>query len=306
VKQNKKKNLVQKRMDQGLIALLLVAVIALGGALLQTFKPDFISEATSNALSAMTLALIGIFLSVNGVRLFLALNAREGFEDLKGLEKWKAMTERYQMEEVCSLYTDMYSKIQAVEKGAPPGEVLTDAQARERTDKRFSELMTVPLLSCKSLSDAIAATTEVALVESLSSLKESLLVQIYQTALALRSLLIQSYNQVEDAERTRREGFQDQALCTEDQAKERRAAAKPRVSEEAQRCRLPEEVPKEKLEETIDSLLQRMEAAFDTYAKATPIKDPLSKVVEDCRYWKGELDKKKNEAEATSNKYKIR
>lgn len=302
-------------MDLGLIALLLVAVIALFGALLQTFQPDFISEATSNALSAMTLALLGIFLSVNGVRIALALNAREGFEGLSPVEEWGSLVSQYKIQEVCELYTDVYEKIRAVEKGAPPEEVLSDAQAREKADKIFSDVMTVSPIPCGQVMEAIASKTEAKLLETLLVLPNALLVQVYETVFACRSLLIRSYLQIEDAERRAKEeaenqeeeGFEDPPLCTPEQTQERREAAKqPPVSEEAQRCQLPEEVPKEKQEDLLKNKLNTFQMIFQGYQIQKKVKETVPKILDDCIYWRGRLNAKKQEAEDKSNSYVFR
>lgn len=302
-------------MDQGLVALILVAVIAVGGSLLQTFKPDVISPATSNALSAMTLALVGIVVSVNLLRLGLTLNAREGFQGTSPVDEWASLASEFKIQEVCDLYADIYEKIRVVEKGAPPDEVLSDAQSREKTDKIFSEVMAVSPIPCGKVTEALASKTEVELLETLLVLPDALLVQVYESALACRSLLIRSVNRIEDAERRAKEeqekreeeGFEDAALCTPQQSEERREAAKkPPVSEEAQRCQLPEEVPKEKQEDLLKSKLNQFRSTFQAYQIQKKVKESLPAILDDCRFWKARLDAKKKEAEDKSNSYVFR
>jgi hypothetical protein len=288
-------------MDLFSLALAFLGVVVVLGALVQTFIPGWISEQTSDSLSALTLAIVGIVISTWGMMLFLQRKNREGFQTQSGLDRWKTFAETQRLEDVCSLYTDLYEKIKAVEKGTPPDTVLTDAQAREKTDQRFASRMSVPPLPCGKVSEALKATTDATLAPVLLQLPTSLGVQSYETAVACRSLLIESYGTYQDAKRRAEEGFDD--LCTEDQLQEQKAAeSKPPLSDEAKRCKKPDEVPPEQLKATIDERLSTLEQVV----AASTRKDPLGKVIDDCLYYRTELEKEKKKAEDTSNKYQFR
>lgn len=292
-------------MDLSTLALSFLGVVVVLGALVQTFFPSWISEQTSDSLSALTLAIVGIVISTWGMMLFLQRKNREGFQSQTGLDRWKTFAETQRLEDVCSIYTDLYEKIKAVEKGTPPDTVLTDAQAREKADQRFASRMSVSPLSCAKVSEALKATNDVTLTPLLLELPDSLGVQSYETAFACRSLLIESYGAYQDAKRKaeedKDEGFED--LCTEDQLQEKEAAeSKPPLSQEAKTCKKPDEVPPEQLKAKIDEKLSKMEQVI----AASNRKDPLGKMIDDCRYYRTELEKEKKKAEDTSNKYQFR
>lgn len=296
-------------MDFFTLALAVLGVVVSLGALVQTFAPGVISQQTSDSLSALTLAIVGIVLSTWGMMLFLQVKNREGFQSQDGLTRWKAFAETQRLEEICTLYTDIYAKVMAVEKGTPPDTVLTDAQAREKTDAIIAAKMKGEPLPCAKVADALQATTDQALLPLLLELPDALGVQAYETAVACRSLLIDAYMKYmyakmkaeEEKKKQEEEGFED--LCTEEQLQEKKAVEEtPPLSQSAKTCKKPDEVPPEQLKKTAEDKISKMEqiAAFSQR------KDPLGKVLQDCYAYKAQMEKEKKEAEDKSNSYKFR
>jgi hypothetical protein len=282
----------------------IVAGMAIVGATIETFAPGTLSETVQINLKALTIAMIGILFSFLLLFSLLSFRIREGFEESQYEAKWNELVEANKVEDVCSLYTDIYEKILTVEKGAPGGETKTDAQAREATDARFASVMTQKPVSCslfKELQETKGNLTSFFLV--ITKTPDSFFPQVYDTANGCLRLLIDQYNQVQSAEQRRVEGFQD--LCTEEQAKERREFLKQtNPNEDFKKCLLPEEIPEDKKKSTVETKLSKLETSWNEYKKT--IKTPISKILEDCAYYKGELDKKKKEAEDLSNKYDLK
>jgi hypothetical protein len=286
------------------IQIQIIAGIAIGGALVETFMPGLITEKLKTDLSAITIAVLGILFSFGLLMLLLKARVREGFEDTDLIIKWDMLLSSNRMKDVCDTYTEMYDRMVTVEKGAPPEQQKTDAQAREVVDKYYSDRMSVSPLSCSQVEDIRNAKTLDAVYLLLPKIPDNLLIQNYETAAACRSLLIDNYLKLQDAENKRKEGFQDVALCTDKEAKERRAFVERKpLSEQAQKCMLLEEIPGEKKRDVIEKKLNTIQKIYEVYSKQTTTKDSLSKVLEDCTYYKGKLEEKKQEAEATSNKY---
>ena len=286
------------------IQLQIIAGIAVVGALVETFFPGLISEKLRDDLSVLTIATLGILLSFLLLMLLLKVRIREGFEETELPSKFQSLLSSNQAKDVCDLYTDMYDKMVTTEKGAPPEEQKTDAQAREVVDKQFRDQMSVNLVSCPLVTKLGEANSLDTLYELLPTLPDNLLVQIYETAAACRSLLIANYLRIQDAENKQKEGFEDILVCGDEAAKERKAflERKP-LSQEAQQCMLVEEIPAENKRLVLEDKLNKLTSTFELYKQTKSIKDSISKVLDDCNYYKQKLEEKKKEAEATSNRY---
>lgn len=291
-------------MESVSIQLQIVAVLAIVGALIETFLPGFFSENAKSTFTVITIVIIGVLLSFLLLMWFLKLRVREGFEDALYLTRWKRLMQENKTKEVCELYKEIYDKMYTVEKGAPPLEVKTDAQAREAVDAKFAKLMVVKPMAC----DQIERLNESTRLDSfyLNSVKipQNVLIQVYETAVACRSLLKETYDRIKDAEKKREEGFQDKPLCEDKAAEERRQflERKP-LSKEAEQCLLPEEIPAQQKEKVVITRLDNIESTFESYMKVKPIKDPITKVLDDCKIYKTEIDKKKKETEALFGKF---
>lgn len=291
-------------MDSISTQLQIVAFLAITGALIETYIPGFFSDEAKSNFTVITILLIGVLLSFLLLMSLLKLRVREGFEDALYLTRWKRLMEENKSKEVCDLYTEIYEKMYTVEKGAPPLEVKTDAQAREAVDAKFAKLMVVKPMSCDQITKVNEATRLDSFYQTSMKIPQNVLQQIYETAVACRSLLKESYDKIKDADNRRKEGFEDKPLCEDPVAEERRQflARKP-LSKEAEQCILPEEVPAEQKEKMVLTKLDNIESTFDSYMKLKPIKDPITKVLDDCKMYKEEIDKKKKETEALFGKF---
>jgi hypothetical protein len=286
------------------IPLQIVAVLVSIGALGETFFPGLFSEQLKKNLTSITIAMIGILLSFVFLMWFLKLRVREGFTTFDFQTVWNSLITSNKVEEVCALYTEIYEKMLAVEKGAPPEPVKTDAQARESVDAKFASVMTEKPISCHHVKECTVAKDLDSFYIAIQKLSPRTLVQNYETAIACRRLLIDSYLQVQQAEQRREEAFQDKPLCDEGVAKERKAyLERNTLSEAAQKCQLAEEIPTPNKEAIVRQRLSSLESTFTSYYDSLQKKESIQKILEDCAYYKGELDKKKKEAEDMSKQF---
>lgn len=288
------------------VSLQIVIVMVILGAVVETFFPGIMTKQMKDSFSALTMAMVGILFSFLLLMWLLKLRIREGFEEKSYETRWKDIAESNKVDDVCKIYTEIYEKMLTVEKGAPPAPTKTDAQAREAVNQRFSGLMSVPPVSCSLIDELNAQAGNLdSFYTTIQSAPDNLLIQVYQTASACLNLLIDNYNQIQDAEKRRTEGFED--LCTDAQADERRKYIKQTtLSDEAKRCVLPEEIPKEKKLSAIEQKLDRMEAALESYKKEKSIKASITKVLDDCKYYKAELDRKKEEIQNISKNTRVK
>jgi hypothetical protein len=284
-------------MDIGLGFFLLTAGVIVVGAAVTTLYPNLLSKQTSDSLSAITVALIGILVSCAVLMIFLKANNREGFEEQSVVEKWKSAASEKKLEEICAIYNEIYEKILKVEKGSPEASV-SDAQAREKTDERFSTRMKVNPIPCQKVSESLKENNMEGLFTKIQTLPDLLYVQAYETAIACRGLLIENYNRINEAESRRKEGFEN--ICSDEEAKLQRQM---KAEQKASKCVLPEDVPPEKKEDVIEAKLTKMASEWEKYTKANPKLESITKILEDCAYYKGELDKKAKAAEDMSNQY---
>ena len=287
------------------VPFLILAGTAVLGASIETFFPGFLSDKFKSDASSITIGLLGIVFSTLLLMVFLKFRIREGFEDTSVSSEWTSLVNTNKIPDVCKLYTDMYEKMMVVEKGAPPEPVKTDAQAREAVDKQFSENMTVSPVSCSSFEEVNSKKDNLdEFFTIIQKLPDIFLVQVFETAVACRTLLIGQYLKVQQAEQERKEGFQSPPICSETAAKEKKEfQQRNTLSEEAQKCMLLEEVPVEQKVKVIRDKLQKIQDTFTNYKNTAKVKDSFEKILSDAQYYKGELDKKKQQAEATSNQY---
>lgn len=291
-----------------LISFGLTLVVALVGALVETFYPGIFSAKFKSDATAITLGLLGISCSILLLMVFLKARIREGFEDTASVSRWNAMVKETQVETICKLYTELYEKIMVVEKGAPPEPVKSDAQAREATDKQFAAAMTLTPVSCSLFQDVESKKDSLdTFFLALQTVPDNFFAQVVDTAVGCRNMLINQYTKVQEAEQRQKEGFEDLPLCSEAVAKEKKEEAKKKeLSKEAKQCVLVEEISPEKKEQAIQAKLSAMEKALTQYRNTSSIKDSIQKILDDAKYYKNELDKKKKEAEDMSNKYNVK
>lgn len=285
-------------MDLGQIVAVLLVSVVLVCALVQTYRPMIFSKPTTDGLTSITIGLLGILGTCWIVLIFLRSRNREGFETKSGLDRWKDLSQTYKLNEICSLYTELYEKILVVEKG-PPGDTKTDAQAREATDKRFG----TPIVSCSIVDELTKATTPKVLFEVLQKTPDPLFVQAYRTLVSCRSLLQEQYDTIMKNQERKVEDFQDVPVCSPEVADERRNAFALEKAKQTS-CVLPEDLDPKRLEEQIQKKLSRMETTFSTMIPSNA--DSIAKLLADAQKLKTELDKKKQEVVDQSNKYNLK
>lgn len=290
------------------ISLLLTVVLAVVGATIETYSPGFFSKKFKSDASALTLGLLGIVCSTFLLMIFLKVRIREGFEEKTYQSRWDAMVNGTRVSDVCNLYTEIYEKIMLVEKGAPPDATQTDAQAREATDRKFASVMSTTPVSCALFQEVESrkGNLDDFFVE-LQKLPDNFFAQVLETAIGCRSLLIQQYMKVQEAEKERKEGFEDIPICSQAAAKQRKEMKeKLKLSQEAQQCILPEEIAPEQKMDAVNKKLARMASSFQSYRNASNVKDSIQKILDDAMYYKKELDKKKQKTVDMSNKYNFK
>ncbi len=280
----------------------IVAGIAVVGALVETFVPGFLTEKLQSDFSKITIAIIGLLFSYLLLMLLLKIRIREGFEDKQYETQWKTLVDQNRVKDVCDLYKELYEKMLVVEKGAPPAEVKTDAQAREAVEASFAKVMTQSPVNCKDFEDTNAKVNSVdGFYLAIQKLSPSFLSQVYDTADGCRKLLINNYLKVKNSENQQKEGFQDQPLCSGEFETERRdyLQRKP-LSAEAEKCLLVEEIPPEKKLNYIFLKLDQIQNEFTQFKDQKNIKDSITKVLDDCKYYKDEKEKMKNKYTTTT------
>lgn len=286
-------------------SLKIIAGIAVVGALVETFVPGIISEKTKGKMSSLTIGTLGILFSCLFLMIFLKFRIREGFEDTGYATRWNRIVTENKIKEVCSLYTEMYEKMYSVEKGAAPEAVKTDAQAREAVDAKFATVMTQKPVNCKQIEQIGSKLQSIdGLFLEIQKAPDTLLVDVYDTASGCLRLLIEKYLENKEAERKQKEGFEDKGLCSDAAATERREYKNRKaLSQEAEKCLLVEEIPADKKQLYIDFKLNQIQSTFEKFKKTKQFKDSITKVLEDCTYYRKELEKKAKEAQEMSNKY---
>lgn len=291
-------------METFSVPLQIVAVVAVVGALVETYMPGIITDRFKQDASSITIGLIGIVFSTLFLMVFLKGIVREGFQDTEAMTNWKQLVNFYKLQELCKMFPDIYQKILTVQKGAPPS-VVTDAQARESTDKLFKNEMRSDFFSCSKFEAVQKAQNINTFFSALYDLDNDFFIQAYETAIACRRLLIRQYNDVKAAQQQQKEGFQgDDALCEKDVGEERRKMIRDKYLE-AQKylCKLPEEFPTEKKEEFAKKKLATLAAMLESHKQKNNERDTMNDILNDCTYYMEQLEKEKKKAEDTSNKY---
>ena len=271
-----------------------LAIVAAVGSLLETYQPQIFSGNFKQNMSAITLGLAGIFASLLLLLILIKSRVREGFQATPLLDQLRDLPKLYKLSEICAMYTDIYDKLVLLEKGPPPSSV-TDAQARERAEKTFRDLMRSNGVSCKKIQEIESASTLDSMFEAMSDVDPELLVQAYETALASRELTLQQYTKVQQAKAQRVEAF---VVCSREQADERRKQRDEKEKEKAiEKCILPEEVSPQEKEAILDTKLKTLISTLEKHRKQYKLNDSIDKLLEDYNYYKNELEKEKQAAQ---------
>lgn len=291
------------------------------GSIVELYNPAFVPKEMHIVLQNVTLAVLGLFICFYVLMFFLSFMRtpyREGFQDSnqdtkKLVDNWKTMVKDNKLEEICKIYNDIYEKIFKVEKGIPP-ESFTDEQAREKTLKIFKDVIPSGILSCSTV-DKIKNVPDIDTLFTISQgLPDSFLVQGYETAKGCRALLKKNVDEIQKSltqditvslekkkpkESDESEGFVDASvgICSPEITEERRKFLREKkLSEKAQSCLLPEEVPLDKKDGYVKQKYDKIMITKQDYMKNT--KESLEKILADCAMYKKQLDDFKKKAES--------
>ena len=291
-----------------------LAIVAVG-ALLQTFKvfPTFFDTYFDWTASKMTISLIllavSFFVLMGLLQLLIRSNrggfGNEGFETPKVMDQWKQLSETYKLSDICALKARIEEKVFAVEKGAPPNQS-TDAQARERVDKLFSEKTSSGPLNCSLLKPVDEAKDIDTFFVEIQKLPDTVLIQAHETAERMYSLLQKQSGDLTNALDKKdavgkEEGFVDPSvgICSPEIVEERRKFLRQKkLDEQAQRCLLPEEVPLESKEDVAAAKLKKFQDTYDAYIRMSPGKALINTLLTDSLEIEKKLDETKQKAEA--------
>jgi hypothetical protein len=286
-------------MESYSYSILTVVGIVLLGALLQTTKvlPTVLDKLFDEAASNLTVTgiLFAVsFLILMGFLQTLTRANREGFETgvPKLLDKWKQLTNTYQVADVCALKKRIEEKLIPVEKGSPP--TLTDQQARERVEKMLGSL------NCTLLEKVNEAKDIDSFFTVIREVPDSFLIQVQDTAERMTQLLQKQYDDVMKS-LEKKEGFVDPSVgvCSPEITEERRKFLRQKkLDEAAQKCLLPEEVPLESKEKVAEAKLKKLQDTYDAYIRMSPGKPLISSLMERSLDLESKLEAKKKAAES--------
>lgn len=288
-----------RNMQTVYFALVVLFGIGILGGAIELLAPGLISDQMSELLIALSIGTLLLAVSFLFLILLLKGPTREGFASDTPMSKWVLFYESTG-KKLCEIYTEIYQSILKVETGAAPNQI-PEAQARERTMDMIKKKMGSGPVSCAKIETLYSAAKKEdldAFFGELQPLPNSFLVQAYDTAVGCKELLIENYNRIQASLQRRNEGFVDAntPVCSPDVTEERRKFLREqKLTEEMKQCLLPEEVPLDRKE---DYVVKKIQAMTDGLTQAVKNKPSLQKVLEDCAYYKGELDKLKKQAES--------
>jgi hypothetical protein len=278
-----------------IIAIIVVIVIAyyiVPGVVLFFIKNKVMDE----FLTKLTVYTVLMFLSVYGIMWYVKSRAREGFVDADPVSQWKTAVQNSELDNVCSVYSQVYENKVKTEKGTPPNEI-TEEQARERVDADFKEKCTLGVFSCSLYKKLKASSTLDAIYADLPSVPDSFLAQAYQTLIACKTILEKTVKEIEDSiSKIKVEGFDSPPICSEEAAKARQSVIKKSdPANDPARCVLAEEITPEIKSAGITRKLQTVQAALEgIQGKGKPFKE----LYKECMDLKAKLDELKAKAES--------
>ena len=311
----------------------IVFALAVIGSAIQAFFPQLLGGKLDEFLTNEAILLMIIF-TVTITTMFvlkgLCMNssscAREGFENESNpvINQWKDIVTKDKLEQLCSLQSEIYKKVYALEKGvkADPergieGDEKPEAIARMNTEKTFTDLMPGGNFDCVLLQRVSAAADIDSFFVESANLPENYLNRAFELAAACARLCERLLKKVDSAIEkpsipdVKFEGFinPNQKVCSPELIEERRKFIREKkLSEDEQACLLPEEVPLETKEETVKKRLGIMMAQWDAYQPKLPYdfregekpykKMPIADMVSYALLIKAQLDKIQKSAES--------
>lgn len=247
------------------------------GAILQhtNLFPNYLNDEYDNILTKITLLCIAIAFVYLAYFLFLNSRNREGFADQQAItpvDRWKTMSQENSLQPLCSLLEAMEAKMIPVEKGAPPDQK-TDAQARESVQQEFQKGNLVGLFSCAQFKKVEAAQDLEQFFTVIQEVPDTFLAEAHSTANVALNLLLKQKEKMTEASVPPSnvrvaEGFRDVStkVCSPDIVEQRRKFLREKkLSEEAEQCLLPEEVPADSKESAIAQKLDKIQQTYLEY-----------------------------------------
>ena len=277
-----------------IIAIIVAIVIAyyiVPSVVLFFIKNKFMDE----FLTKLTVYTVLMILSIYGIMWYVKSRAREGFVDSDPVSLWKAAIQNPDLDNVCSVYSQVYENKVKTEKGTPPNEI-TEEQARERVDAEFKEKCSLGVFSCTLYKKLKASSTIDTIYRDLPSVPDAFLAQAYQTLTVCKTILEKTVKEIEDSISKIKEGFDSPPICSEEAEKARKSAMKkPDPANDPARCVLAEEITPEVKNAEIKRKLQTVESALEgIQGKGVPFKE----LYKECMDLKAKLDELKAKAEA--------
>lgn len=256
----------------------------------------FQNEEMDIYLTKMTVLLVFLTFSVYGIMWFVKARAREGFVDSDPVSQWKAAIQNPNLDNVCSIYSEIYENQVKTEKGSPPNEI-TEEQARERVDADFTKKCSLGVFSCTLYKKVKESKTLDSIYGDLEAVPDSFLAQAYETLTVCKAILTKTIAEIEDSiSKIKIEGFDSPPICSAEAAKSRQSVIKKSdPSNDPARCILPEEVTPEVKNAAITQKLQKIKDALDKLQAKGESFDALYK---ECMTLKGKLAELKSKAES--------
>lgn len=280
-----------------------ISLLVIGmGALLQTFHllPTILDKDFDSAASKITAAAIFVVISAFFVLFLLKqlLKAnREGFTQETAMDKWKELAAKYEILEVCAIKDRVREKMIEVEKGSG----LTNDQAIEAVDKTFDKGTLTGSLNCATVKKVNEAVDIDNFYVAIQELSDNVLVQTQETIEGIVKLLDDQNKRIDDALKLKNEGFIDMSVgvCSPEIVEERRKFLRQKkLTEEAERCLLPEEVPFDNKDIVAKGKIQRFQETYDSYVRTFPQKLTIGELLIKAKDGEDKLNKRKQEAES--------
>ena len=248
--------------------------VILVGTYIQGAKyfPEYFTPEFDEFLQKLTVISILLVIVLVSYFLFMKTRNREGFAEQSGsvgpMDTWKEMVSKYSLQDLCKLIGEMEVKMIPAEKGAPPDQK-TDAQAREAVQQEFLKGNAVGFFSCALFQKVQAAKDIDQFFRVLQEVPDTFFAEAHSTANVALNLLLKQKQSFDDAiKNTPKEGFQDLStkVCSPEIVEQRRKFLREKkLSEEAEQCLLPEEVPKDSKESVVKAKLNTLEATYLEY-----------------------------------------
>lgn len=248
--------------------------IILLGTYIQAAKsfPDYFTPDFDEFLQKLTVVSILLAIVIACYFFFMKSRNREGFAEQDAsvgpMDTWREMVSKYSLQDLCKLIGEMEAKMIPAEKGVPPDQK-TDAQAREAVQQEFLKGNAVGLFSCDLFQKVQAAQDIDQFFTVLQEVPDTFFAEAHSTANVALNLLLKQKQSFDDAlKNPTKEGFRDVStkVCSPDIVEQRRKFLREqKLSQEAEQCLLPEEVPNDSKESVVRAKLKKLEATYLEY-----------------------------------------